>query len=516
MLQIKDLNIYHKKDLRQLIKNMDLTFNRGDKAALIGEEGNGKSTVIKWMYDPELIFPYAEYTGEFVNSREKVCYLPQEMSYEDKEKTVYSFFFDDPSYCINESGIQRVARETGLDPELFYSDQKVGTLSGGEKVKVSMARILLQDPTALLLDEPSNDLDLDTLIWLEGIIRSFDGIVIYVSHDETLIENTANCIILLEQLKKKMEPRYSVYRMGYSEFVKLRADLYARDLQIAENERREFRNKMERFRKIQDKVDRDLNSVSRQDPSKGRLLKKKMKSVKAQEKRFEKEEAELSEIPEQEEAIFFRFSEDAVIPNGKTVIETYIPDLYDASGERLLSKDISFSVRGPEKVCIIGKNGSGKTTLLRIVAEDLLKRNDLKVSYMPQNYEEKMDYSLTPVQFLSDKGDGEEMTMIRTYLGSMKFTSDEMLHPISELSGGQKAKLFLLKMNIEGSNVLILDEPTRNFSPLSSGVIRDLIKDFKGAVISVSHDRKYISEVCDRIYELTPDGLKEDHTFTSF
>lgn len=126
---------------------------------------------------------------------------------------------------------------------------------------------------------------------------------------------------------------------------------------------------------------------------------------------------------------------------------------------------------------------------------------------MPQNYEEMLDLEQTPAEYLSQTGDKDELTRIRTYLGSMKYTADEMDHPISELSGGQKAKILLLKMSMSGANVLILDEPTRNFSPLSNPVIREHLKNFGGAIISVSHDRKYIQEVCEKIYELDELGL---------
>ena len=129
---------------------------------------------------------------------------------------------------------------------------------------------------------------------------------------------------------------------------------------------------------------------------------------------------------------------------------------------------------------------------------------------MPQNYEERLDMELTPVDYLDTTGDKEERTRIRTYLGSLKYTADEMEHPIRELSGGQKAKVLLLKLSMSGANVLLLDEPTRNFSPLSGPVIRRMLKDFPGAIISVSHDRKYLSEVCDRILRLTPEGLTEE------
>lgn len=120
-----------------------------------------------------------------------------------------------------------------------------------------------------------------------------------------------------------------------------------------------------------------------------------------------------------------------------------------------------------------------------------------------------MDLRETPADYLSVAGDREELTLIRTYLGSMKYTKEEMERPMSALSGGQKAKVFLLKLSMSGANVLLLDEPTRNFSPLSNPVIRQVLKDFRGAIISASHDRKYIEEVCDKVYWLDEEGLRE-------
>jgi len=126
---------------------------------------------------------------------------------------------------------------------------------------------------------------------------------------------------------------------------------------------------------------------------------------------------------------------------------------------------------------------------------------------MPQNYLDLLDTEKTPVEYLASAGSKDEITKIRTFLGSMKYTHEEMTGKIEALSGGQKAKLLFLDMILRGCNVLILDEPTRNFSPLSNPVIRKTLTDFRGAIISVTHDRKFLSEICDKIYRLTPDGL---------
>jgi ATPase subunit of ABC transporter with duplicated ATPase domains len=216
----------------------------------------------------------------------------------------------------------------------------------------------------------------------------------------------------------------------------------------------------------------------------------------------------MTEMPEQEEAIFFKLgNKEAAIPNGKTVLEYSLDELRTPDNEKVLAKDIFLRIRGAEKVCIIGRNGCGKTTLLEKIAKSMLQRDDIKVEYMPQTYENLLDIDATPIDFLDTTGEKADRTRIRTYLGSLKYTADEMEHPIGKLSGGQKAKVLLLKMSLSKANVLILDEPTRNFSPLSGPVIRKMIAGFPGAVISISHDRKYIDEVSTVVYKLGESGL---------
>lgn len=505
MLQLKDVSIIYKKDLRELVSGLSLVLNPGDKAALIGEEGNGKSTLLKLIYDRERVEDYIEFSGEIIANGHVAGYLEQEMSKRERELSAYEYLTSEPCfYDMGDRELAGMASQLGLPVDMLYSEQKTDTLSGGEKVKLQMIRILCRRPDILLLDEPSNDLDLDTLKWLEDFICNWEGVVLFVSHDETLLERTANRIIHLEMLRKKQKPRHTVSNTGYEEYVSNRRRQMEKQEQIAKKERSEQRARQERLARIEQKVERQQERITRQDPHGAALLKKKMKSVKSMEHRFERESADMTELPEAEEAIFFRFHESGKIPRTKTVLHLENETLW--AGERLLAGNINLDVRGPEKICIVGKNGVGKTTLLKRIASQLMARDDIRAEYMPQNYEDKMDFDQTPVSFLSRTGDRQEETKIRTFLGSLKFTGEEMDHPVRELSGGQKAKLYLLGISMGGANVLILDEPTRNFSPLSNPVIRRMLKNFEGAIISVSHDRKYMSEVCDARYELTDKG----------
>lgn len=511
MFQIKNVTLVHRKDLRTILEDFSLVLNKGDRAVMIGEEGNGKSTLMKWIYDPELVDDYIEAKGEKAVSGEKLGYLPQELPEGDKEKTVYEFFAESEAFTeLTPKEQAKMTNDFGVEKEFFYRDQLMRTLSGGERVKAQTMRILMENPTILLLDEPSNDIDIETLELMERLINGWDGAVLFISHDETLIENTANRVIHFEQIRRKTKCRHTVANVPYRQYVEERLNAFERQEQLAEGERREKRIRDEKIRKMEQSVGARLDNISHADRDMiGRLLKKKMKNVKAMEKRFEREDENMTEMPEQEEAIFFKLGDkNSSIPAGKWVLQYEADRLDTADGSRELAADVELKIRGSEKIAIVGTNGCGKTTLLAKIAEELLEREDIRAEYMPQDYEKLLDMDETPVDYLDGSGDKQERTRIRTYLGSLKYTADEMEHPIRELSGGQKAKVLLLKLSLSGANVLILDEPTRNFSPLSGPVIRRMLKEFPGAVISVSHDRKYLSEVCDKVYRLTPQGLK--------
>lgn len=505
MLQIRNLYIRSRKDDRLLAEDLSFTLHKGERAALIGEEGNGKSTLLKWIYDPDLVDSYAEVRGQrIVNG--KMGYLPQELPAEEKALPVCAYMEEACSfYSLSPREIHDSAERLSLSPDLFEEARPMETLSGGERVKVQLAALLLSRCDVLLLDEPSNDLDIETLEWLSGFMRSFPGAVLYISHDEVLLEETAQIVIHLEQVRRKTICRSTVSREGYRAYMDQRARQFEHQEQVARFEKADFQKKKDRYLSIYNAVEHAQDSLTRRDPSTGRLLKKKMHAVKSMGRRLDKEEENLTQLPEAEWAILPKWEDGVELSRGKVVLDYTLPEL--RVEDRVLARDVKLKIIGPEKVCILGPNGCGKSTLMDRIARELLSRKDIRCTYMPQRYGEGVDYSMRPEEFLAPDADKESVTKARIYLGSMKYTTDEMSHAVSDLSGGQRAKLLLLKAILDKSNVLLLDEPTRNFSPLSCPAVRKLLAEFPGCILSVSHDRRFIEEVTPVLYTLTEQGL---------
>ena len=504
MLQAKNVNLYLNKDSRLLIENFSFSLVEGDKAVIIGEEGNGKSTLLKYLYDEEMVSDYVNATGTVIK-KGIFGYLPQFMSEEEQSLTICEYFEDVDIYENYD-----LVDSLGLDFDFLASKQIIRTLSGGEKIKVQLLKVLCERPDVLFLDEPSNDLDIETLMFLESFIKGCKIPLLYISHDEVLISNTANVIIHIEQLIRKTKCHVTISRLSYDEYLKYRNLEFDKQTQVALKERSEYKKKKERLQQLYEKA-RHNTSWKNPDgiPSTDGGAKRSMQAIVSKGKRFEREKESFTDIPDREEGLFTRFDTEIYIPPQKRILDFSLPEL-KVDG-KVLSKNIDLSVVGNQHICIIGKNGAGKSTLLKAIWNELKDRNDIIVSYMPQDYREIIDYSLTPTEFLQTNYDKEKYTLALTYMGTMKFTRDEMQHTIGELSGGQRAKIIFLNMVLQKANVLILDEPTRNFSPLSAPVIRQALMDFRGTIISISHDRKYLDEVADIIYELSEEGLKKIH-----
>lgn len=492
MLQLSHVNLTQEKDFHPLIRDLSLVVNTGDKLAIIGEEGTGKSSLLKAIARPAELAHYIHTEGEIVNQFQQTAYLPQHLSAEDAQKSVTDFLYADIDYVtFNFNLFYRLAEQFGLDLEQFeHHKQDMASLSGGEKLKVQLLKLLAYEPDLLLLDEPSSDLDLDGVQWLERFIRQSEATILFISHDEAFLETTATAILHLELLKKRQSPRASFFQGNYKDYKQHRRESFERQLQRANKEREEHAKKVVENQRVRQKVEHELRTTNHDVI--GRLLAKKMHSLKSQERRFEKETEHFTEIPQDMDAIHLFFSEVHPLPARKILLqwENHVLEM---------GQSVDLQIAGQDKLVITGKNGIGKTRLLQEITQTLLVRTDISIGYMPQNYEELLPDNATALDFLSEVAEPERA---RTLLASLRFTREEILHAVRELSGGQKAKLFLAKMVLTKNNVLMLDEPTRHFSPTSQPLIRQILINFPGAIISVSHDRKYIEEVATITYEL--------------
>lgn len=528
MLIISNLSLILKKDLRVLIKDFSLTVNKKDKIGIIGEEGNGKSSLLKAIYNQEEASKYLEIKGTINIKNEKIGYLPQMFEKELLEKSVYELLNEKIDYSLLDyKKYYFYIDKFNLDEEkLLSSSFLVGNLSGGERIKLFLLIELMKEPTVLLLDEPSNDLDLLSLNLLEELIINLNIPVIFISHDEHFLSRCANRIVHIESLKSKSEARVSVKNLSYDDYYQTREDFLDKNIREFNKDKENFEKKIEKYNRVYQSVNYALNTVSRQAPSVAKNLKDKMHSIKSMEKRYIKEKENLTQKYEVEDAINLKFDNldkgksgssnskiNYLVDANKEVLDLNIDSLKVNSGITLIDKQISLYIKGAKKVALIGENGVGKTTLLRLIYHELKKNTSFKVGYMSQNYEDELLNYLSSLDYLSktlNVSNKEDLTKIQTYLGSLKLTYEEMNRSISSLSGGEKAKIFFAKLILEKDNVMLLDEPTRNISPLSNKAFINSIKEYNGVLIAVSHDRNFVYQVFDDIYELDKEnGLKK-------
>lgn len=509
MLILKHITIQDSKQ-HTLIEDLNYSLGNGDKVGIIGEEGNGKSTLLKAIYNRNLIEDYAAVSGIIDTDYIETGYFEQQLSSTWEDAFLFEYLLkehsDDeiqPEQYNDLQGCETICAELGLQHELLYGEQKIGTLSGGEKVKLQLLKLMMRKPELLLLDEPTNDLDIHTLQWLEHFLKSLRIPVLFISHDELLLNSCANVILHLEQLNKKTQCRHTIFHGTYGEYVAQRSGRLKKEAQEASRQQREYRQKKEKLNDFMNAVHDAQNDTVR-SPFYAAALKTKMKNLKAQDRRLEKEG--FAHVDSVEEAIDVYF-EKGGFPKSRRILDFRMDEL--KAGERILLKQTHITLYGQQKKVIIGDNGSGKSLLMKEIYKELSMHKELRLGYMPQTYAQAFQAQDTPVTFLMESHDKDDITRARELLGRMKFTREEMEHTVTQLSEGQKAKLYLLRFMKCGCNVLLLDEPTRNLSPLTSPAIRRILKEFTGCILAVSHDRLFIQEVFDTVLLLEQKQLRE-------
>ena len=501
MIKINHLTITQNKDLRDLVSDLNMTIQDGEKVAIIGEEGNGKSTLLRALMGEAL--PDFIIKGNIQSDYQSLAYIPQKLPKELKKRSLHDYFFLD-SIDLDYSILYRLAEELHFDSNRFASNQEIGSLSGGEALKIQLIHELAKPFEILFLDEPSNDLDLETVDWLKCQIRKIRQTVIFISHDEDFLSETADAIVHLRLIKHRKESETLIEHLDYDCYSEQRKANFARQSQQAANDQRAYDKTMEKHRRVKQNVETALRATK--DSTAGRLLAKKMKNILSQEKRFEKTAQSMTQKPLEEEEIRLFFSDIQSLPVSKVLIQLEKENL--AIGDRVLVQKLQLTVRGQEKIGIIGPNGMGKSTLLAKLQQLLNDKREISLGFMPQDYHKKLQLELSPVDYLSKTGEKEELQKIQSHLASLNFSYPEMHHQIRSLSGGQQGKLLLLDLVLCKPNFLLLDEPTRNFSPTSQPQIRKLFATYPGGLITVSHDRRFLKEVCSIIYRLTEHGLE--------
>lgn len=364
----------------------------------------------------------------------------------------------------------------------------VGNLSGGQRSKLCLAKLLLSQSNMLLLDEPTNHLDIDAIAWLEGFLRDFKGAMIIISHDRYFLDNVTNKTIELEH------NRAMVYTGSYSEFVKKKESV---------NE------------SLKNKYEHDLKEI------------KRIEGIVEQQKRWGQAHNFITAASKQKEAD--RIKDGLVAPESEleTMRMHFEPrcesgndvlickNLAKSFDDKQLFKNVDIHIRKGERVFIIGGNGCGKTTLFRILTGKTPMDSgeydygaNVEIGYFDQ-MQQNLDLSKTALDEVWDTFPNMTQTEVRSALASFLFKGDEVFKPLSKMSGGERARVSLLKLMLKGSNFLLLDEPTNHLDASSREELEKTLLDYSGTMLIVSHDRYFINKIADRILLLTNNGVKE-------
>lgn len=506
-----------------LLTNISFLINDQDRIGLAGKNGAGKSTLLKIIAGLQ-----SPTSGTVDMSREVTLgYLPQQMKVDDTttviNETVSAFSeitglseeiefisaeiarrddYESQEYlnlCDHLTVIEERYRMlggsnymaeaeqtlTGLGFDRKDFDRPTKELSGGWRMRIELAKLLLRKPSLFLLDEPTNHLDIESIQWLETFLANYSGAVLLVSHDKAFLDNVTKRTIEIS-LGKIYD-----YKASWSRYLELRAE--RREQQLAA-----FRNQQKMIEDTEKFIER--------------FRYKATKAVQVQSKIKQLDKVDRLEIDEEDtSAMNLRFP--PAPRSGTVVVEA--EGLTKNYGELNVLNNIDFKISRGEKVAFVGRNGEGKTTFAKIIT-GLLDHNgnlkighNVKIGYFAQNQDELLKEDKTVLMTIDEVAKGDIRTKIRDMLGAFLFRGDDVEKKVKVLSGGERSRLALVKLLLEPSNLLVLDEPTNHLDMRSKDILKQALIKFDGTLIVVSHDRDFLDGIVGKVYEFRNNRIKE-------
>ena len=500
-----------------LFSNCSFHIEDNEKVAIIGNNGCGKTTLIRMILGLESVDD-----GIVTFSKDKtIGYLAQHQDDMNQDNTIYNELLTTKAHIIRmeetlrdleaqmhttqdenelkqvceryetlthafklengyayKSEITGVLNGLGFDESEF--DKSIATLSGGQKTRVALGKILLTNPDIIFLDEPTNHLDMNSIRWLETYLSKYKGAVVLISHDRYFLDKIVSKVIEIDHTK------VHVFSGSYSEFSEKKKIMRISEMNAYLNQQREIKH--------QEEVIAKLKSFNRE---------KSIKRAESREKALAKIEV-LDKPMEDTKQMHFALTPSRISGNDVLSIEN-LQKTYDSN---LLFSDLSMDVKRGEHVAIIGKNGTGKTTILKII-NDLVTPDhgmiklgtNVEVGYYDQEHH-VLHMEKTVFDEISDDYPDLTGTQIRNTLAAFLFTGDDVFKKISSLSGGERGRVSLAKLMLSTANFLILDEPTNHFDISSKEILEQALNQYEGTVLYVSHDRYFINQTAHRILDL--------------
>ena len=507
-----------------LLDSVSFLINDQDRIGLAGKNGAGKSTLLKVIaglqnpasgqvdipkdvtigYLPQQmkVDDTTTVMNEVVTAFSELLTLSEEIQHchseiarrEDYESADYLKLCDylataeDRYRLLGGTNYMGEAEQTllGLGFERKDFDRPTKELSGGWRMRVELAKILLKKPSLFLLDEPTNHLDIESIQWLENFLAGYPGAVLLVSHDRAFLDN-----ITTRTIEISLGKIYD-YKASWSKYIELRAE--RREQQIAS-----FRNQQKMIEETEKFIER--------------FRYKATKAVQVQSKIKQLDKVERLEVDEEDtRAIHLRFP--PAPRSGTVVIEAH--NLTKRYGTLTVLNSVDLKISRGEKVAFVGRNGEGKTTISKIITgelehEGMIKMgHNVKIGYFAQNQDELLDENRTVLQTIDDVAKGDIRTKIRDMLGAFLFKGDDVEKKVKVLSGGERSRLALVKLLLEPYNVLVLDEPTNHLDMRSKDILKQALIKFDGTIIVVSHDRDFLDGIVEKVFEFRHNRIKEN------